>query len=110
MLVQCEVDGFQLPNNNAVSALKICAGVEKEATDELISALTKLKLKPDQESRAFDTSLLTVLPYVGYEASHEDLVELKTRSSSHPFPLTEEDIYAQAVFSATPTTIAAIHD
>lgn len=82
----------------------------KEATDELISALTKLKLKSDQQSRICDISLLTVLPYVGYEAAHEDLVELKTRSSSHPFPLTEEDVYAQAVFSATPTTIAAIHD
>ena len=54
-------------------------------------------------------STLILRPYDGFEANHEDLMELKTRSLRSTAPLDAADIYSQAFWSQTPITIIAKH-
>lgn len=115
MLVQCEVDGFTVDTSDTEAfAEEHCRGDVKESVTDLIEALDNMTIKTKQAGSASadkgsQASPLSVVPYGGYETSHDGLLELKTRSARNPFPLEASEIYAQAVWSGTPTTIVALH-
>lgn len=116
MLVQCVVDGFTTVSGTDTDAFaeEHCRGHIKESVSDLIDALSNMGItsRKDELEVTKDGNLapvLTIVPYGGYDAQHHSLIELKTRSSRNPFPLDAKDIYAQAVWSSTPTTINALH-
>lgn len=92
-------------------ASEICADKPRESLNDLAEELSKLGLKNSkaQSKTAASVSPLLVLPYHGFEVGHEHLIELKTRSMKNPCPLLESEVYAQVVWSGTPTTINAVH-
>jgi hypothetical protein len=113
LLVQFEVDGFSVEDQEEFAA-KHCKDSTKENLSDLVQALSNVSLGPKRKDGQGKESTperapISLLPYDGYVASHDSLVELKTRSIRNPFPVTPEEIYAQAIWSCTPTTIVAVH-
>lgn len=112
--MQCEVDGFRLEGRPESFFKEHCQGEPKEGISDLAEALSNMTVKSkgqgllDGRSKR-QVGSLELLPYNGYEIGHEALIELKTRSARNPKPLEPSDIYAQAVWSGTPTTINAVH-
>lgn len=91
-------------------ASEICQDRCKESVDDLAEELFKLGLKNSEgQSKTASVTPLLVLPYHGFEVGHEHLIEIKTRSMKNLCPLLESEVYAQAVWSGTPTTINAVH-
>lgn len=104
LLVQFDVDGFQLQDDSEESAVEVMGPKKKQITSRKSSVLGS------ESSHTHDSKrILQVLPYDGYEASHEALLELRTRSSKSNFPVQREDMYKHSVWSSTPTTVVALH-
>lgn len=110
LLVQCEVDGFAVEKSNAEAfAREYCGGAPKTDASDLADALSKMALKHSADAKTErNPAALVLVPYAGYETSHDTLIELKTRSTKNPHPLEAKDVYAQAIWSRTPTTINAL--
>lgn len=102
--MQFDVDGFQLQVDSEESAVQVMGPKKKQNTSRKSSVFGGEPSHTHDSKRIFQ-----VLPYDGYEASHEALLELRTRSIKSNFPVQLEDMYKHSIWSSTPTTIVALH-